>query len=99
MSKPTSDKYTFQQQAQPKQDVLYKVNERKCKTASNSKFSSLHIFEETSKKRYKKRQKKKSGVTLVVIHLSICQLPMRCNQTTSMLWMILMLTSVVYFND
>ena len=77
----------------------YKVNERKCKTASGSKFSSFHLFEETSKKRYKKRQKKKSGVTLVVIHLSICQLPMHCNQTTSMLCMILLLTFVIYFNE
>ena len=68
----------------PRQDVQYKVNERKCKTTTYQvaqKFSRSHLFKETSEK---KRYKEKSGVTLVVIHLGIYLLPMCFNQTTSM---------------
>ena len=47
-------------------------------------------FQETSKKRYKettkRKAKEKSGVTLVIIHLGIYQLPMCFNQTASMLY-------------
>ena len=70
----------------PRQDVQYKVNEMKCKTTTYKvaqKFSRFHLFKETSKK---KRYKEKSGVTLVVIHIGICQLPTCCDHTKPMLY-------------
>ena len=68
----------------------YWLNPGSAKQQVGLNFSSFHLLEETSKKRYKettkRKAKEKSGVTLVIIHLGIYQLPMCFNQTASMLY-------------
>ena len=63
-------------------------NEKSMRGSASSqvaqKISNVHLFKETSKK----NAKEKSGVTLVVIHISISQLLMCCDHTKCMLYLI-----------